>query len=167
MNVAAPAGGNRPASASPIQRRYPAAPLVGAAAVVLDAAGAVLLIQRARPPQAGSWGLPGGLVDLGERLTDGAAREVKEECGIEVAIRAIVGAFEPIYFDAEGQVEYHYVVVDFWADYLSGQARPGDDAAAVAWVALADLEGYDLNPDTRRIIETAHTAWQAAHTGPV
>lgn len=167
MNGVPPARGNRPALAPPIQRRYPAAPLVGAAAVVLDAAGAVLLIQRARPPRAGSWGLPGGLVDLGERLTDGAAREVQEECGIEVAIRAIVGAFEPIYFDAEGQVEYHYVVVDFWADYLSGQARPGDDAAAVAWVALPDLDRYDLESATRRIIESAHTAWRAAHARPV
>lgn len=166
MNAAPPAGDNRPAPPRPIQRRYPAAPLVGAAAVVMDAAGAVLLVQRAHPPRPGSWGLPGGLVDLGERLSDGAAREVQEECGIEVAIRAIVGAFEPIYFDAEGQVEYHYVVVDFWADYLSGHARPGDDAAAVAWVVLADLDRYDLNPETCRIIETAHTAWQAAHAGP-
>jgi 8-oxo-dGTP diphosphatase len=166
MNATPAVPGSSPAPATPIQRRYPAAPLVGVAAVVLDAAGLVLLIQRARPPRAGTWGLPGGLLDLGERLTDGARREVQEECGIEVAIREIVGAFEPIYFDANGHVEYHYVVVDFWADYLSGQVRAGDDAAAATWVSLPDLDRYDLNLDTRRIIETAHLAWHRAHAGP-
>ena len=54
------------------QRRYPQAPLVGAAAAVFDAAGRVLLVRRGRPPRQGQWGLPGGLLDLGERLVDGA-----------------------------------------------------------------------------------------------
>ncbi len=98
-----------------LSRRYPAAPLVGVAAAVFDATGRVLLVQRGRPPAAGSWGLPGGLLDLGEKLADGARREVREECGIEIAVGSVVGVFEPLQFDDQGRIEYHYVVVDFWA----------------------------------------------------
>ena len=78
-----------------LSRRYPEAPLVGVAAAVFDAAGRVLLVQRGRPPGAGTWGLPGGLLDLGEKLADGAAREVREECGIDVAIGAVIHNWIP------------------------------------------------------------------------
>ena len=98
-----------------IQRRYPIAPLVGVAAAVFDAQGRVLLVQRGRPPRVGAWGLPGGLLDLGEKLAVGAAREVREECGVEIAVGGVAGVFEPITYDAAGRIEYHYVVVDFWA----------------------------------------------------
>ena len=65
-----------------LNRRYPEAPLVGVAAVIFDRAGRVLLVKRGRPPRAGTWGLPGGLLDLGERLVDGVRREVREELSL-------------------------------------------------------------------------------------
>ncbi len=147
-----------------LSRRYPAAPLVGVAAAVFDATGRVLLVQRGRPPAAGSWGLPGGLLDVGEKLADGARREVREECGIEIAVGSVVGVFEPLQFDDQGRIEYHYVVVDFWASRVNGEARAQDDAADVDWVAMNDLDRYHLNPDTRRVVEDAFAAWQSAQT---
>lgn len=62
-------------------REYPAAPLVGIGAVVVDG-GRVLLVQRGRPPALGRWSLPGGLVDVGEPLEAAVRREVAEECGL-------------------------------------------------------------------------------------
>ena len=155
----------RPTQPVTLARRYPAAPMVGVAAAVFDAAGRVLLVQRGRPPGAGSWGLPGGLLDLGEKLADGARREVREECAIDIRLGTVVGAFEPLQFDDQGRIEYHYVVFDFWASHVRGEARAQDDADAVAWVAMDSLEPYRLNPDTRRVVEDAFAAWQAAQAG--
>ena len=133
-----------------VSRRYPAAPLVGVAAVVIDARGRLLLVKRGRPPRTGSWGLPGGLLDLGERLVDGARREVYEETGVEADIRDVVGTFEPLELDGEGRIEYHYVVIDFWAHYVRGQASAQDDAADVAWASIDELDFYDLSPEIAR-----------------
>lgn len=142
-----------------LPRRYPPAPLVGVAAVVFDADGRVLLVQRANPPRQDSWGLPGGLLDLGESLRDGVRREVREECAIEIEVGGLVDAFEPLERDADGRVVYHYVVLDFWARHRSGTASAGDDAAAVAWCSVDALEPYRLAPKTLAVIHKAHVAW--------
>ena len=159
-------GGGMKESSAPVQRRYPAAPLVGVAAAVFDGDGRVLLVQRGRPPRAGSWGLPGGLLEIGERLADGAAREVREECGVEISIGGIAGVFEPITRDDAGCIEYHYVVVDFWASYVGGVATAQDDAAAVAWVSMNQLGAYRLHADSQQVVEDAQRLWAAAQSHP-
>ena len=160
--TAGDSGGTQPVTA---RRRYPDAPLVGVAAAVFNAAGEVLLAKRSRPPRAGSWGLPGGLLDLGETLEDGARREVSEECGVEVAIGGIAGVFEPITRDEEGRVEYHYVVIDYWATWTSGTPRAGDDAADVRWVALDELPAYALLPDSYAVVQRAYELWRQSAQG--
>jgi ADP-ribose pyrophosphatase YjhB (NUDIX family) len=145
-----------------IRRQYPDAPLVGAAAAVFDQEGRVLLVRRGRPPRLGAWGLPGGMLEVGELLADAAAREVREECGVEIAIGGVAGVIEPITFDAEGRIEYHYVVIDFWASHTGGEAVPGDDAAATAWVPLAEIEQYALMPESEQVIKDAHALWRGA-----
>ncbi len=143
-----------------VRRRYPDSPLVGAAAAVFDGQGRVLLVQRARPPLLGQWGLPGGMLELGEQLAAAAAREVQEECGIAVAIGGVAGVFEPITYDEQGRIEYHYVVIDFWARHVAGEAVAGDDAAALAWVEIGDIERYALLPESRQVVLDAHRLWQ-------
>ena len=145
-----------------VRRQYPETPLVGAAAAVFDPAGRVLLVQRGRPPRMGSWGLPGGMLEVGERLAAAVAREVREECGVEIEIGGVAGVFEPITHDDDGRIEYHYVVVDFWASLRGGEAVAGDDAAGVTWAALADLDPYALLPETLQVIQDAHALWTGA-----
>lgn len=149
-------------STEPIRRRYPTAPLVGVGAAVFNRQGQVLLVKRGRPPRAGQWGLPGGLLELGERLADGVRREVREECGIEIDVGDVVDTFEPIERDAQGRVEYHYVVIDFWATYRSGVPQAQDDAAELAWFDVGALDQYAVAPETRSVILKAYRAWQAA-----
>lgn len=152
-----------PHQSSPeIARTYPAAPLVGVAAAVFDVDGQVLLVKRGREPAAGTWGLPGGLLRLGERLIEGVQREVREECGVEIEVGAVVGVFEPIVRDSAGRIKYHYVVIDYWARHMEGIPRAGDDAAAVAWTPLDRLAELPMQEETRRVIEKAHQAWRRA-----
>lgn len=148
-----------------VQREYPAAPLVGTAVAVFNTAGEVLLVQRGKPPNVGQWGLPGGLIDVGERLVDGARREVLEECGVLVEVCDLVGVFEPIIRDEDERVRYHYVVVDYWGRYLSGQVRPDDDAADARWVAMDGLDNLAMYGESRRVVRRAWEMWRQATPG--
>jgi 8-oxo-dGTP diphosphatase len=153
---------NRPTTTPiTVPRRYPPAPLVGVGVVVFNKQGQVLLVKRGRPPRASQWSLPGGLIDLGESLADAAHREVREECAIEVELGDLVAVFEPIERDAENRVEYHYVVIDYWATYVSGKTIAQDDAADVAWVDVTALAPLNLRRDTADVILKAYQAWRS------
>ena len=101
--------------------------------------GALLLVQRAHPPGAGCWTVPGGRVDPGESVTAAVERELWEETGLEVGCGAFVG-----WAERRGP-DYHFVILDFEVA-VSGQTVPtaGSDATAVAWVPLADVAGLPL-----------------------
>jgi 8-oxo-dGTP diphosphatase len=136
------------------ERLYPRRPMVGVGAVVWRD-GAVLLERRGQPPAQGSWSLPGGLVDVGERLEDAVRREVWEECGIDVTIGPLLGVFEPIQRDEDGRIRYHYVVIDYLANYSGGDLVVGDDADELRWVTEDELDAYPLLSATRDMIERA------------
>jgi len=112
----------------------------------------VLLIKRGKEPLRGRWVVPGGTVELGETLQAALAREVLEETGLVVAPREVVTVFDRIERDAAG-VRYHYVIVDYLCDYVSGEPRAATDAEDVALVALADLPRYDL---PEKALEVVH-----------
>ncbi|MCC7353199.1 MAG: NUDIX hydrolase, partial [Anaerolineae bacterium] len=111
-----------------MRREYPEAPLVGVGAVVIDN-GKVLLVQRGQEPGKGTWGLPGGLVELGETAAEAVRREVVEETGLDVEPGPLVGIFEPITRDEEGRIRFHYIVVDFLASLRGGTLRAATDVA--------------------------------------
>jgi 8-oxo-dGTP diphosphatase len=144
-----------------IPREYPPAPLVGVAAAVFNAAGEVLLVERGRPPSQGMWGLPGGLLDLGESLADGVRREVWEECCVEIEIGGLADVFEPIQRDVEDRIQYHFVVIDFWARHIGGDPQAQDDAAAVDWVAVDQLDDLPMSAETRAVIRKGYDLWLA------
>ena len=138
-----------------MSREYPSHPRVGVAAVVLRD-NQVLLVQRGRDPGKGSWGLPGGMLELGETLAEGARREVMEECGVEIEVGPLVAVFEPIQRDEDGRLRFHYVVVDYLARYVTGEPRAGDDADDARWVDLDALKQLPMRKETREVI------WKAA-----
>jgi 8-oxo-dGTP diphosphatase len=139
---------------TPMAREYPEHPIVGVAAVVLRD-GHVLLVQRGREPARGLWGLPGGMLELGETLAEGVRREVWEECGVEIEVGAVVGVFEPMQRDTEGRLRYHYVVLDYLARYVGGELQAADDADDARWIRLEELERLPMLAATREMIRTA------------
>lgn len=132
-------------------RRYPQAPVVGVGAVVL-AGSRVLLVRRGRPPAQGIWSLPGGVVELGEGLKTACAREVREETGISVKVGPMVEVLERILRDKAGDLEYHYVLVDFLCSAEEAVPVAGDDAAGAKWVDFKSLDEMKLTSDTQQVI---------------
>jgi ADP-ribose pyrophosphatase len=128
--------------------------MVGVAAVVLRE-GQVLLVLRGREPAKGIWGIPGGLLELGETLAEGARREVLEECNVEIRVGPVVGVFEPMQRDPDGRLRYHYVVVDLLAHYQDGELRAADDADDACWVDVDRLEELPILPETVAIVRKA------------
>jgi 8-oxo-dGTP diphosphatase len=130
---------------------YPEHPRMGVGALVIRD-GRVLLIKRGNPPGEGTWTVPGGRVQLGESLAEAARREVREETGVTVAIGRPLETLELIERDPDQRVRFHYIIVNFTAEYLAGEAVAGDDALAAAWLAPDDLAGLPLGPGTRTLL---------------
>jgi ADP-ribose pyrophosphatase len=123
---------------------------VGVGGVVLIE-GRVVLIRRGKEPLRGRWVIPGGTVELGETLQEALVREMQEETGILVQPREVVLVFDRI--QREGpSVEYHYVIIDYACDYVSGELRAGSDADEVALVALEEIDRYDLPPQALDLV---------------
>lgn len=115
----------------------------------------VLLIQRGRAPWAGEWSIPGGRQEWGENVRETAVREVREETGVEITNLSLLDVVDGISRGPDGDVDKHWTLVDFRADWVSGAPCPGDDAAAAKWVPVTDLDRYGLWGETRRIIAAA------------
>ena len=132
-----------PPSAGRPDREYPARPIVGVGAVVVKDSD-VLVVQRGSQPGYGQWSIPGGAVELGETVREAAAREVAEECGIEIDIIDVIEILDRAMRDKDGRVRYHYVLIDFVARYRSGELHAGSDILAARWVPIAELAGVGL-----------------------
>lgn len=108
----------------------PKSPALTVDCVVFDAHDRLLLIRRAHEPFTDRYALPGGFVDVGETVEAAAARELKEETGVEGRIVRLIG----VYSDPDRDPRGHTVSAAF---LMSSEGRPqaGDDAAAAAFMA--------------------------------
>ncbi len=132
-------------------REYPSRPIPCAGAFVRKG-DAIALIRRGKPPRLNEWSIPGGAVELGETWREAGEREVREECGILVAIGDVLDAFDIIERDPDGRVRYHYAIVDFMATVLQGELQAGSDAAEARWVTQDEQSHYRMNPQTRAML---------------
>jgi ADP-ribose pyrophosphatase YjhB (NUDIX family) len=113
--------------------------------------GRVLLVRRGKPPLFGRWVVPGGTVELGERLESALVREIREETGLEVTPVAFLAAFGRI-LGAGGEIGYHYVILDYLCQWRAGELQAGSDALEARFVAPADLEGLALPPKALEVV---------------
>lgn len=145
-----------------MNRRYPEKPMVGVGAIIFRN-DSVLLIQRGRQPSLGKWSIPGGLVEVGESLRDAVAREVLEESGLQVAVHDLVVALDRVIHDADGKIEYHYVLLDFLCEAGPGQPAPATDVLNCAFVPIDALKDFSLTDGTEQAILRAYSFNRGAH----
>ncbi len=134
-----------------MKRDYPDRPIVGVGAVIVQE-GRVLVIRRLAEPLKGEWSIPGGMLELGEELRKGVAREAKEETGLAVEVDEVLDVFDAIYPDPSGRLQYHYVLIDFLCYPVAGEASAGSDAEDLQWVTGEELESLRLRPMTLGVI---------------
>ena len=116
-------------------------PLVAVGGVILSGRK-VLLVQRSKPPNKGSWAIPGGKVEYGETLKEALIREMKEELNIEVQPKDLIGVVEII---KEG---FHYVILDFLCEVKSGEIKAGSDALDARFFSIEEMTKIPISPTT-------------------
>lgn len=123
------------------------------AAIVVSHRGRLLLQQRANEPRAGFWTFPGGFLEVGETPEQGAARETKEEVGLDVTPQALLGVY--------GRPQVGIVLVVYEGEAARDDAIVGDDESLqVRWFAIDAIPWEDLAFETT---EAALRDWVAKH----
>jgi 8-oxo-dGTP diphosphatase len=140
-------------------RRYPDRPIVGVLVVVLRGDQA-LIVQRRQQPNAGRWGFPGGVLELGETVFQGAMRELLEETGIVAEPAGFLDIHDAITRDEEGRVQFHFTLIAVRGVWRSGEGIAADDAADCAWVSRDDIvaEKYPTFPTLLPLFDLALAA---------
>jgi len=133
------------------ERTYPDHPVLAVGAVVVRD-GKVLLVLRDREPGRGLWSLPGGLVRLGEALRAAVVRELREECGIDVAVAEAAEVVERMSPDIEGRLQYHYVILGYQAKWLHGELAASEEVEDARWVDPDSLHQYSMTRGTADVI---------------
>jgi len=128
-------------------RQYPIVPLVGVG-VLLTRDNSLLIVKRKFDPDAGYWAIPGGHLDLGEKVEYAAEREAYEETGFIVKVSKLAGIIDKIMYDSHGKVEYHYVLINYFVEQIEGdrdqEPIPNSDALDAKFVSYDELKDYIL-----------------------
>lgn len=149
----------------PSRREYPERPVVGVGGVVIEN-GRALLIRRASEPLKGQWSIPGGILELGESLKEGVAREMLEETGLEVRVLEVIEVFDRIFHEEQRAGEppaaprppgprFHYVIVDYLCERIAGDPQAGSDVSEVAFAGEDELYRYGLTETATRVLKKA------------
>lgn len=135
-------------------RLYPTRPFL-AASVAVFRDGKVLLGQRTGGAGAGLYSLPGGMVELGERVTDAALRELREETGVEARLTGLADLVEVIIRDDEGRIRNHATITVFAGEWLSGEGDTGPECAAILWADPERLDGLPMTSGLQQAVSRA------------
>jgi len=125
-------------------------PRVGSALLVKDDRNRILLGQRNKDPQRGSWVIPGGKIHAFERIADAAARELQEETGLAVEVGDHFKVYEIVNPPNE-----HRIVIYSWAKVTGGTPKASDDLSAVRFFRSEELSEIALTPLVRRVLQDA------------
>jgi len=134
-------------------------PLVGVGAIVFDAEGRVLLVERGKPPGVGLWSVPGGKLEPRETLAQAVAREVREETGLIVEVGTLACVLERMADD------YHFVILDYFARVVGGKLAAASDARGAQFVDADQLRTLPLTEGLADVLARAratHPPWSTS-----
>lgn len=144
------------------KRAYPALPILAvSAAIIRD--GKVLVVRRApRGPAAGLYTLPGGVVEVGETLTEAVVREIREETALTIGPVALAGYREAIGKDDDGRIRRHFVILPFAARWIAGEPVLNEELTEALWLEPAAVTGLKTTDGLADIIENAMAIMRAS-----
>ena len=137
-----------------MNREYLNYPIISAGGVIIID-GKILMIKRRNEPEAGKWTIPGGAINIGERIKDGLKREIFEETGLCVDVKKLLDIMEKIIKDNQGKIKYHYLIADYLCEYVSGDINASSDALEAKLISSDDIDKFELCDGTKGIIEMA------------
>ena len=149
--------------------------MVGVGGVVVDE-GRALLIRRGGPPLQGEWSIPGGLLEVGETIERGIARELAEETGLDVRVVELIEVFERIFPappNADGtpgdpaRPQYHYVILDYLCEIRGGTRSAGSDATELAWAREDELTNFNVTVAVMRVLQKAFAMARERRAAPL
>jgi ADP-ribose pyrophosphatase YjhB (NUDIX family) len=142
-------------------RSYPQRPFLAvSAAIIRD--GKFLVVRRARPPANGLYSLPGGVVELGEKLSEAVVREVAEETRMSIEPVALAGFRETVVRDADDRVERHFVILCFAAHWRDGEPDLNEELSEARWIEPSELASLPTTPGLAEIVASAFAQLKAA-----
>lgn len=127
---------------------------LGCSAAIFDEHGRILLTKRT---DNGQWCLPGGGVDAGESVAEACEREVREETGLSVRVKRLVGVYShpdqlAVYSDGN---KAHVIVLHFEAEVIGGELGLSDETTDFGYFTLEEVEKLDmLGRHKERILDT-------------
>jgi len=133
-------------------------PVVGVGAIVFDAEGRVLLVERGKPPGVGLWSVPGGKLEPRETLAQAVAREVREETGLIVEVGTLACVLERMADD------YHFVILDYFARVIGGKLAAASDARGARFVDPEQLRTLPLTEGLTDVLARARATQPAWST---
>lgn len=113
----------------------------------------ILLVRRGNEPSRGRWGLPGGVVELGETVEEAIVREVAEETCIRVRPVRLLAVLDSITMDQEGKTRFHYVLTEFLCERVEGDLNASSDVSEAKWFPLNEICSLRMSEWTRGFIE--------------
>ena len=132
-------------------REYSEFPIPSVGVVVVKDHKA-LLIQRGHEPARGRWSIPGGVIEVGELVHEAARRELREECGIEIEVGAMLQIYESITRDGDNRVRFHYLILDLLGYQRDGELTAGGDVLDARYFGADELDTLDVLPDAAKLV---------------
>ena len=123
-------------------------PTVGA--LILNPEGEVLLVRSHK--WKNKYVIPGGHIELGERMEDALRREILEETGLAIDDIEFL-AFQEFIYDRAFWKRRHFIFFDYVCRTRTTRVTLNDEAQEYAWVSLEEAQTYPVEPYTRHAIE--------------
>jgi len=129
-------------------------PLIGATAIITNNKKQVLLSKRKNHGlfYPGYWNLPGGLIELNEKVTQGLKREVKEEIGVQIKITKYTGKYYEKVIEKKKKI-YETITLPFYAKITKGTPKPLDETTEVKWFNPKEIKKMKLAYNHKEILK--------------
>ncbi len=135
-----------------LKREYPERPFAAVGAVVKKN-GRVLLVKRRFEPSREKWSIPGGLVELGERVKDAVKREILEEVGLEIKLIKLIDVVDNITRDSNGRIRFHYILSDYLAAPKRGVLKGNEEVLDLGWFTPEEAARLPLTKTSRHLLK--------------